>query len=148
MGDLAILWKKEALVFIIAPAAAFVVAYSIKYLIGAARPLGGRIPTIGTSFPSGHATVSTAYFLMLLHFLKQTTDRHHFSFRRFVHYAFCIACPLFVGISRLYFGVHWLSDVIAGYIIGAAVVYCVIQYLEFKPRVKAAVKPRAVIHGK
>ncbi len=124
---------KEACIFAAASVTAIVATFTIKYLVGAVRPIG-HVIVMGSSFPSAHAAISTAYFLMLLHFIKQTPRYNQFKFARIVHYAFCIACPLFVGVSRLYFGVHWLSDVLAGYVIGALVVYCVIRFLEFTPR--------------
>ena len=115
--------KREALMVLFASLSAFVLAWALKLGFDIARPLHPRISDFGPSFPSGHTAVATAYFLSLLHFLRHA----HNKWRRAVHIAFCIACALFVGVSRLYFGVHWLSDVIAGYVVGAFAIYLTIK---------------------
>lgn len=68
------------------------------------------------SFPSGHATVSLCYFGVLA----------WLSFRllkpglvRWLGSALMIFCIVIVGLSRIYFGVHYPTDVIGGYISGA-----------------------------
>ncbi len=119
------LGKKESVMFAAAPILAFVLAWVLKISFDVARPVHPLIYAFGPSFPSGHAAVSTAYFLSILHFNRWT----HNKWRRTVHYVFCIVCPLFVGISRLYFGVHWLSDVLVGYVVGAIAVYISIHYV-------------------
>jgi undecaprenyl-diphosphatase len=111
-----------------APLVAFVISFTLKYVFDVARPLNERLYAYGPSFPSGHTAVATAYFLILLHFARHAKD----PYRRAVHYAFCILCPLFVGVSRLYFGVHWLSDVLVGYLIGALSVYICIHFFKNK----------------
>jgi undecaprenyl-diphosphatase len=108
-------------------------AWMLKVFVNIPRPLIERVTAVGPSFPSYHAAVATAYFLGILHFAKRDAN----TARRMLHYAFCILCPLFVGVSRLYLGVHWLSDVLVGYIIGAISVYVcfhVYQWLRYKYR--------------
>lgn len=74
----------------------------------------------GFSFPSGH-TVGAVLFYGLLAYLgagiaARTRGRRHL-------YIACIALglviPLMVGVSRIYLGVHYASDVLAGWIAGA-----------------------------
>ncbi len=69
-----------------------------------------------SSFPSGHTMMSTVVFLTLGALLSLTTEDRRIKF----YILFCsIVLPLMVGISRLYLGVHWPTDIIAGWIAGA-----------------------------
>ena len=97
----------------------FCLVQFIKILTGVHRPINGLIVETGNSFPSAHTAVATAYFLMLLHFLKRTANKK----LRILHTFFCVLSATFVGVSRVYLGVHWVSDVMAGYIVGGLAVY-------------------------
>ncbi|MCX4868835.1 phosphatase PAP2 family protein [Streptomyces sp. NBC_00257] len=71
------------------------------------------------AFPSGHAmtaTVSCGLLLWLLH--------RHGAGPRLWRTALVVACVsvVGVGVTRLYLGVHWLSDVLGGWLLGAALV--------------------------
>ncbi len=91
--------------------------FIIKNIFDKARPLAEALylePT--SSFPSGHAAVAIALYGFILFTIWQY-DRHHLR----NPFIFCLALLiLLIGISRLYLGVHYLSDVLVGYIIGLA----------------------------
>ncbi|MCL6684053.1 phosphatase PAP2 family protein [Sphingomonas alba] len=70
-----------------------------------------------TSFPSGHAMNSAIVYLTLGGLLARAEKRH--SVRIFL-LAAAIALTMIVGFSRVYLGVHWPSDVAAGWCVGAA----------------------------
>lgn len=74
----------------------------------------GRAP--GSSFPSGHAASAVVYFGMLAYLTWKLT-------RRWPPTLAAAALALFVslgaGYSRIYLGVHYPSDVAAGYLVGA-----------------------------
>jgi undecaprenyl-diphosphatase len=75
------------------------------------------VPAINASFPSGHATLSATVYLTLGALIA------HFAQRRRVRvYALTAAVLLAVtvGCSRVYLGVHWPTDVLAGWCVGAA----------------------------
>lgn len=78
------------------------------------RPDFGIITAYGPSFPSAHTAVAATFCLFFLRYMRHTKDK----MRRYIHRAFCILTPLMVGMSRLYLGVHWFSDVVVGLAIG------------------------------
>ncbi|HRY62220.1 MAG TPA: phosphatase PAP2 family protein [Candidatus Paceibacterota bacterium] len=89
----------------------------IKYMVGRDRPLGAEVLEGYTySFPSGHAT--TAFFLYGFIAIILFNMRDIGKKKRYAATAFFVSLFLLVGFSRLYLGVHFLSDVLGGYIIG------------------------------
>jgi undecaprenyl-diphosphatase len=70
----------------------------------------------GASFPSGHAQAAVVgYAVLLLVFLPVL----HGALRR-VAVAVALLMVLGIGLSRVALGVHYVSDVLAGYVLGAA----------------------------
>ncbi len=87
----------------------------MKAVIDRARP-GGLIQSVvetSSSFPSWHATGSVAFYGFIAFLLCRRYPQH----ARIVTTA-AAALFLLIGFSRLYLGVHFLSDVIAGYLVG------------------------------
>jgi undecaprenyl-diphosphatase len=78
-------------------------------------PHGARVYT--ASFPSGHAMLSAVVYLTLGSLLTRLQARRRIK-AFFIGMAVFLA--LLVGASRVYLGVHWPSDVLAGWCIGAA----------------------------
>lgn len=68
------------------------------------------------SFPSGHAMISAAVYLTLATLLAEAQPRR--SARAYL-VAFAVALVFLIGCSRIYLGVHWPSDVLAGWCFGA-----------------------------
>jgi membrane-associated phospholipid phosphatase len=71
-------------------------------------------PETGFSFPSGHATAAMALYGFLLYTIYKH-DKHYLK-KPFI--ILLSALIILVGVSRLYLGVHYLSDVLAGYAVG------------------------------
>ncbi|HEX9755292.1 MAG TPA: phosphatase PAP2 family protein [Gemmatimonadales bacterium] len=71
-------------------------------------------PTSG-SFPSGHATAAMALFLIVAYLLSKLGGRGVF---RVASIGLAVALILAIGVSRVYLGVHYPSDVIAGFLFG------------------------------
>lgn len=97
-------------------ASSFLVSRLIKELAARERPLEKLLEVGGYSFPSGHATNNAALYigimLLVLPLLKKRRQKIAVS-------AVCILTTLIIGISRVYFNVHYLSDVICGWCLGA-----------------------------
>lgn len=84
------------------------------------------------SFPSGHVMFYTAFFGFLL-FL--TFILLKYSLRRTLLEILLGLLILLVGISRMYLGEHWASDVLAGYLLGSLVlIFGIILYRWGKDR--------------
>jgi membrane-associated phospholipid phosphatase len=91
---------------------AFALNQLLKNLVQRPRPDDMLVDASGYSFPSGHSMVAMAFFGLLIwmiwHYDRDRIERR-------------VACPLLcililgIGFSRVYLGVHYASDVIAGF---------------------------------
>lgn len=92
----------------------------LKPAIGRARPHFTDPVALapGGSFPSGHAMTATlAAGVVLLWALPLLSRRG-----RILLWIGACAVPLVVGVSRVALGVHWVSDVVGGWLLGAGLV--------------------------
>ncbi len=107
-------WK-NALVIAGASASGIVLSEGLK--VGFGRPRPDLVPQLAEvhslSFPSGHAMLSAVIYLtlgaLLARFHKRKRER-----------ALIMLYAVLVGASRVYLGVHWPTDVLAGWALGAA----------------------------
>jgi undecaprenyl-diphosphatase len=96
----------------------------VKEVVARARPNFWVGPIVHTSyaFPSGHAIAAATFFPMLAF----TISRRRPAWRTAV-WLTAFGLALFVGFGRLYLGVHWPSDVMGGYAIGALQTFAAIR---------------------
>ncbi|RZJ96467.1 MAG: phosphatase PAP2 family protein, partial [Brevundimonas sp.] len=91
----------------------------LKVLFERARPPAQYqlVETLNASFPSGHALLSTVFYLTLGVMLTNA-----FPQRRLKAYALGVAVVIAVviGLTRVYLGAHWASDVLGGWCVGVA----------------------------
>lgn len=106
-----------ALALIVGLVVVVVSVHLIKAGVGRARPPAGASLTTA-SFPSGHAGYSTAYTAIAAA-LADAHLVHRRSRRALV--AGGVLLTLAVGLTRMVLGVHYLSDVVAGWALGAVV---------------------------
>ncbi len=112
------------------------VNHLIKTAIGRPRPADTVaeifLPHAGMSFPSGHVMLYTVLFGFLF-FLAWTRMRR--GWLRALLLGVAVVLVLGVGPSRIYLGAHWLSDVVAGHLIGIILLLLAIEgYVKFVVR--------------
>ena len=119
-GFLLLSGKRGAALYVVAAiAGASLISFLIKAGVERPRPdlFPHGMPVYTASFPSGHATGAAATYLTLGALLARFQPQ-----RRLKVYLLTLAVllTLLIGLSRLYLGVHWPSDVLAGWTLGAS----------------------------
>lgn len=115
------------------------IEFTTKRIIARPRPpaIYHILPESDPSFPSGHATGSAAFFVALALVLS---PRLRTTAGRVVLLLASGLLAAAVGFSRVVLGVHWLSDVAAGWLLGVAVAVSVVL---LSPRLAARDQRRA-----
>ncbi len=128
-----LLWKKDrsGLIFywitMLGSGATF---SGLKEIFARTRPSShiGDYLQHGYSFPSGHATMSMTFALLLFYLFYHRVSESY----RVVLVAFSLLFPLLISFSRIYLGVHYLSDILAG--IMAGIFWALLVILLLKPK--------------
>jgi membrane-associated phospholipid phosphatase len=106
-------WRYAALWLSITMAGALALDVTLKDLFHRARPTAYFVPQPRTySFPSGHALGSFCFYILLAGLLTARMRSLPARVAIWVVAALLVAA---IGFSRIYLGVHWPTDVIAGY---------------------------------
>lgn len=112
-------YKKEFAYFLLFFGTMFgnaVFAFLLKVFIHRPRPsFAPLVSEDSFSFPSGHATLSVAFFGLLAYFFASAAKTRTMRINIFFIWVFL---AFGIGFSRLYLGVHYPTDVAAGYLIG------------------------------
>ncbi|MBL8905288.1 MAG: bifunctional DedA family/phosphatase PAP2 family protein [Rhizobiales bacterium] len=91
--------------------------FALKYGIQKARPIELYPDAAAYAFPSGHTAIATVTLGVLAVLVSHSMGR----WGRSVVFAICGIAIVAIAYSRLYLGVHWLSDVLGGFLFGAIV---------------------------
>ena len=107
--------KKDAFIYLSIIYSAVIINFLLKLVFQRPRPEIGLIPEITYSFPSGHAMNSFVLYMTFTYFIFRETKNKKLTFLIGVLSLFLI---FMIGISRIYLGVHYPSDVLTGWIGG------------------------------
>lgn len=105
----------DAVLFVVSLVIAIISLVVLKDVFQIARPSYDIINVEGWSFPSGHATVTTVFFFMLVHsffgMIKTLRGRIILILGSFLG-------AILIWFSRLYLGAHWTLDILGGIALG------------------------------
>ena len=94
----------------------------VKNFLQRPRPVGNRlIDEWGYSLPSGHSMVSLCFYGLLMYLIYRTIKNKYLKYGLIIFLSLLILC---IGISRIYLGVHYTTDVLAGFLV--AIPYLII----------------------
>ncbi len=85
----------------------------------------------GLSYPSGHSMVTMSMYLTIAYLLTRKKANKK---TRLLVYSLMILIILTMGLSRMYLGVHWPTDIIGGYIGGYLVYYISLRFVNLSEK--------------
>ncbi len=108
-------WRSVAIMILSLGSTAFALG-TLKEFFLRARPLNALVTGLADpSFPSGHAGMAAAFFVIIAYLLIR---RIKSVVAREIMIVICVLATLTIGLSRIVLNVHWASDVIAGWALG------------------------------
>lgn len=127
--------KKYGLPVSLASLGGLAIYKPMKHIFLRARPDAALhlVKQGGFSFPSGHSVTSVIFYGVLIYLLKRHCKNDKL---RKVLTVICGFLALTIGPSRIYVGVHWPTDVLAGWCIGGAVLMvsiCILERIYYGP---------------
>ena len=100
-------------------------------IVGRERPgFPHLVEVSGYSFPSGHMMASTTFALLMLYFLWSSTCSKLW---KVLFTILLILYPIVIGLSRIYLGVHFTSDVLGAFCVSVSLVsFCIFLFRSLK----------------
>jgi len=108
--------RAEALLWLLLGLTTLGLQEGLKVVVARPRPhlWPWLIAPSGYAFPSGHALASATFYPLLARDVGRRWPAG-----RLLAWSLAFLLALFIGVGRLYLGVHWPSDVVAGWALGA-----------------------------
>lgn len=121
--------KKYFKIFVFANLLAIILNNIIKLIVHRPRPSNTMTLAVETSysFPSGHSMMSMVFYGLVIYYVRKFVKKKWISNLLTVVLSLVI---LAVGITRIYLGVHYATDVLAAYVIGFVYLFVFIKILE------------------
>jgi membrane-associated phospholipid phosphatase len=122
-------WKRwlEPLVVVVSLILEALTFIMVTTLVGRPRPDVPHLDTspVGSSYPSGHTAAAVAYSAIVVVIFWHTRRR----WVRALSVAVAVIVPICVGLARMYRGMHFLTDVVFGALLGGASVIATVWVL-------------------
>lgn len=123
--------KKYFKIFMIANVIGVILNNILKLIIRRPRPTDTMLLTYESSysFPSGHSMMSMIFYGLIIYYVIK------FIKKKWLCNSLVILLSLIifsVGLSRIYLGVHYATDVLAGFIVGLIYLFIFIKLIENK----------------
>lgn len=103
----------------------FLLNQGLKLIFSRPRPEARLIEESGFSFPSGHAMMSLAFYGFLIFIILKSNVKH-----KKLLTTLLIILIILIGLSRIYLGVHYPSDVFAGFTLSLAYLLIFIKIIK------------------
>jgi len=84
-----------------------------KFVFQRPRPIYKLIEEVGYSFPSGHSMISMAFYGYLIYIIYKYIKNKYIKYSLMTFLSLII---ILIGLSRIYLGVHYVSDVAGGFL--------------------------------
>ena len=124
--------KKIALYIFINLASAFAINETAKTIFTRSRPIGiNLIEETGFSFPSGHSMISLSFYGFIAYLLSKNTKN---KYQKITIITITTLIILTIGFSRIYLGVHYLSDIIAGFLLASIYLIIYIKLINLEKK--------------
>lgn len=108
--------KRMAYVMLANFALICIMCFVLKHIVCRVRPLDTAvISVIGYSFPSGHSSMTMSVCALIVFYICKYSNK---TWLKILSSVLLFAFILSMGLTRIYLGVHYFTDVVAGYLLG------------------------------